>query len=863
MADNEAKARIKINRLLEEAGWRLLDDEAGRANVLLEQNVKITQTLLDEMGNDFEKTKDGYTDYSLLSQDGRVIAVVEAKAEHLNPLVGKEQARAYAYRQNARFCILSNGNQHYLWDTWLGNPKIITKFPRLEEIEDFSDFQPLAQNIISQTVEHDFIALTQKPDYAADPRWNDETRRTQYIEENKLKFLRPFQLRAIHRIQEEINKGKDRFLFEMATGTGKTLTSAAVIKLFLKSGNVRRVLFLVDRLELEDQADKAFKSYLKNDYRCIIYKENREDWRNAEIVVSTVQSLLFKNKYKRHFSPDDFQLLISDEAHRSIGGNSRAVFEYFIGYKLGLTATPKNYLKKVDVAKLHAKDPRELERRLLLDTYQTFGSESGEPTFSYSLTDGVKDGYLVNPVVADARTDITTQLLSDKGYSVLVGTQVEADTKAALEFDEIKAASDETEGDKETFFARDFERKFFSENTNRIFCETFLTNALRDPISGEIGKTIIFCVSQNHAAKVTQLLNEYAMTMFPGKYQSDFAVQITSLVYDAQQMTINFTNNNLSGKGNFDPLYQTSKTRVCVTVGMMTTGYDCPDILNVCLMRPIFSPTDFVQIKGRGTRKHNFTQELRDADRTKELGRVEKDKFKLFDFFANCEYFEEKFNYDEVLKLPVEPSTASEREQGDTRQTDIGGGFENFSPDPLKTLDEYAVGADGMKIDRKLFERFEDRVKSDDEIRRMVERRDFGAIEDYIAGNIFDKPEDYYNLDRLRKTLKIDRRLSLREIVEKIFGFIPYFKSKDEMLEEEFDKFDSRYAPAEENFAAAKHFFKSYLTDAEFRDIVESRRFARLATNPNGRVFREVPQELRERIIEYIKDNVSLNQFME
>src|SRR5215213_5140964 len=861
MAGNEAKARIKINRLLEEAGWRFFDDETGRANVLLEQNVKITQTLLDELGNDFEKTKNGFTDYSLLSEDGRVVAVVEAKAEHLNPLVGKEQARAYAYKQNARFCILSNGNQHYLWDTWLGNPKVITKFPRLEEIEDFSDFQPLARNITNQTVERDFIAVTQKPDYAVDPRWKDDAQREQYVEENKLKFLRPFQLRAVRRIQEEVNKnGKDRFLFEMATGTGKTLTSAAVIKLFLKSGNVRRVLFLVDRLELEDQAAKAFKDYLKNDYRAVIYKENRDDWRHAEIVVSTVQTLLFKNKYRRLFKPDDFQLLISDEAHRSIGGNSRTVFEYFIGYKLGLTATPKNYLKKVDVASLNARDPRELERRLLLDTYQTFGCESGEPTFSYSLTDGVRDGYLVNPVVVDARTDITTQLLSDEGYSVLVGAEAEADAKAALEGEEKKVGG-ETEGEKETFFSRDFERKFFSENTNRIFCETFLKHALRDPVSGEIGKTIIFCVSQNHAAKITQLLNEYAMQMFPGMYRSDFAVQVTSLVHDAQQMTINFTNNNLNGKGNFDPLYQTSKTRVCVTVGMMTTGYDCPDILNVCLMRPIFSPTDFVQIKGRGTRKHNFIVELKDKERAKEAGRVEKDKFKLFDFFANCEYFEEKFNYDEVIKLPVESSAKGGDKPIDGGPVVVIEGYENFNFDPLKTLEEFRVGAEGMKIDRKLFERFEDRVKSDAEIKRMVEQRDFGAIEDYIVGNVFDKPEDYYNLDKLRKTLKIDRRLSLREIVEKIFGFIPYFKSKDELLEEEFDKFDSRYTPDENDFAAANHFFKSYLTDAEFREIIESQQYARLATNPNGKAFRDVPPELRNQIVEYIKDNVSLNQF--
>ena len=287
-----------------------------------------------------------------------------------------------------------------------------------------------------------------------------------------------------------------------------------------------------------------------------------------------MQSFLFKNKYKRIFNPTDFDLVISDEAHRSIGGNSRAVFEYFIGYKLGLTATPKDYLKKIDAGELSEKDPRELERRMLLDTYTTFGCEDGKPTFQYSLLHGVKDGYLVNPCVVDAITEITTQLLSDEGYTVEI-------------------TDDNGEESSTTFSQRDFEKKLFSENTNRIFCKTFLENAYRDPISGEIGKSIIFCVSQNHAAKITQILNEFADKMFPGKYQSDFAMQVTSWIPDAQQLTINFTNNRLGGKGNFHDLYQTSKTRVCVTVGMMTTGYDCPDILNVCLMRPIFSPTDF------------------------------------------------------------------------------------------------------------------------------------------------------------------------------------------------------------------------------------------------------------------------------
>ena len=320
----------------------------------------------------------------------------------------------------------------------------------------------------------------------------------------------------------------------MATGTGKTLTSAAVIKLFLRTGNAHRVLFLVDRIELENQAKKNFVNYLKNDYRTVIFKENTDDWRKAEIVVSTVQTLLANNKYKKFFKPTDFDLIISDEAHRSINGNSRAVFEYFLGYKLGLTATPKNYIKNVNIESIKATDPRAWERRQLLDTYKTFGCESGEPTFSYSLIDGVRDGYLINPLVVDARTDITTQLLADDGYAVVT-----------------RSDEDDEEAQEQTYFAKDFERKFFSDNTNRILMKTFMENAKRDPITGEIGKSIVFCVSRKHAAKITQILNEYAEMLFPGKYQSDFAMQITSDIPNAQTTQLTSKTTTSAGIPNF------------------------------------------------------------------------------------------------------------------------------------------------------------------------------------------------------------------------------------------------------------------------------------------------------------------------
>ena len=842
----EAAARIKINKLLENAGWRFFADAKGPANIQLEPSVTVKTQDLDALGENFEKSSKGFIDFLLLNEKSFPFIVLEAKAEDKSPLVGKEQARKYARSQNCRFVILSNGNLHYFWDLERGNPYIITSFPTPTSVTGYQKTTPDPRRLIEEVVEDDYVVLTQRPSYATEAAWKNEGERARFIEVNGLRFLRLYQKKAIYAIQQTIKKGSDRFLLEMATGTGKTLTAAAIIKLFLRTGNARRVLFLVDRLELEDQALKAFKKVLANDYKSVIYKENRDDWRHAEIVVTTVQSLLFNNKYQQRFSPTDFDLVISDEAHRSIGGNARAVFDYFIGYKLGLTATPFDYLKSFDKDKSTTKDPREFERRLMLDTYRTFGCDDGQPTFRYSLIDGVNDPdgpFLINPTVVDARSEVTTQLLSDEGFIA-----------------EFKDADGEDQ--KESFKQRQFEKRFFSKGTNQLFCKTFLENALRDPVSGEVGKSIVFAVSQNHAGKLTQIFNEIADRMFPGKYQSDFAVQVTSQVDGAQQHTINFTNNNLLGSANFLPTYKTSKARVCVTVGMMTTGYDCPDLLNLGLFRPIFSPTDFIQIKGRGTRKHDFREQLFDETIRESLKKPKKTSFKLFDFFANCEYFEKEFKYDEVRKLPKLKAEGSE---GGGKGPVVNGGiYKHPGDDILSTIKEEAVGYEGMKIDRMFYEKFEDTVRENDFIAASVEAGQWDRVIDYVNKELFDKPAEFYNLDKLRKAAAVDRRLGLREILEKIFGLIPRFKSKDDLLEEEFSKFVADYKPDEaEAIPALKTYFKAYATSDQIRHIIESGHLTDLATNPvfSTKDFRAVPAKYRTLIPDYIKDYVSLNQF--
>jgi len=444
----------------------------------------------------------------------------------------------------------------------------------------------------------------------------------------------------------------------------------------------------------------------------------------------------------------------------------------------------------------------------------------------------------------DARSEITTKLLSDSGFTV--------------EFKD-----EEGEDQKETYKQHEFEKRFFADATNQLFCKTFLENAHRDPISREIGKSIIFAVSQNHAAKLAQIMNLMADKMFPGKYQSDFAVQVTSQISDAQQFTINFTNNNLLGSANFLPSYKTSKARVCITVGMMTTGYDCPDILNLGLFRPIFSPTEFIQIKGRGTRKHNFLEQLFDDEVKETVKDPRKTSYKLFDFFANCEYFEEEYNYDQVIKLPKPKGRAGEG--GAERPVVTGGIYQYLGSDILSTIKEETIGYGGMKIDRMFYEKFEDTVRKHEFIAASVEAGQWDRVIDYVNREVFDKPNEFYTLDKLRKAAAVDRRLTLREILEKIFGLIPRFKSKDELLEEEFAKFVADYKPEEaEAIPAIKNYFKAYVSSNQIRHIIETKDFTDLATNAifSTRDLKAVPDKYRTLIPNYVKDYVSLNQFV-
>ncbi len=296
-----------------------------------------------------------------------------------------------------------------------------------------------------------------------------------------------------------------------------------------------------------------------------------------------------------------------------------------------------------------------------------------------------------------------------------------------------------------------------------------------------------------------------------------------------------------------------------VTVGMMTTGYDCEDLLNIVLLRPIFSPTDFIQIKGRGTRKFTFRYVEKDGGQVQEHA-IAKEKFKLFDFFANCEYFEERFNYDEVITLPPFRPTGPALPPPPPPSGPEG--YTNVDPDPLESYVESPVPVHGMKIDRKFFEKFEDQVKATPEVRARYERGDIKGAEEIVVTALFNKPEDFFDLAKLRKAVQLDRRITLREILAKAFGEIDRFKTKDELLEEELAKFVSIHQPDAAHISVIRQFFKAYVTDGGVRAIVDSREFGRLADNPKiSLADLRALDHWREIIAEYVKDYVSLNAF--
>ncbi len=488
----EQDARIIINRKLQESGWVL---EGPGRNVLTEQH-----------------SEAGYMDYLLLDRNGHNLALVEAKKDSIDPYLAKKQARGYADANGCRYVFLANSEQLYFWDLEEGDATPIERFISPQDLQRRHDLKQSRKPLAS-------------------------------ISHNDTICDRPYQKEASDTVAKQYDDGKRAFLLEMATGTGKTRLSAAIIDRFLRAHQAERILFIVDRIELAKQTLDAFQIAFKDDYRAVRYKPGQHAvFGGANIVVATIQSLNIH--FREDFTPGYFDVVINDEAHRSIYGDlPRQVVEYFQATRIGLTATPNDFLKNIDVEKLRDDDPLKLEYRYARDTYKHFGCDISTPTFRYTIQDGVKDGYLVAPRIARMVSIITKEAASEVGWQV------------------------EIDGENYTYKISQIEKRVMVPRRNELICQQFLQNALKTP-NGAIGKSIIFAVSQNHAVAIARELNRLTP-----EHNGKFAEVITSRVTGASDLAKQFRKDE-----NFYP-------RIAVSVDMLTTGFDCPEVLNIVLAR--------------------------------------------------------------------------------------------------------------------------------------------------------------------------------------------------------------------------------------------------------------------------------------
>jgi type I restriction enzyme, R subunit len=680
---NEAFSRILIDKALEYSGWNLLDPQ--------------------QMQFEFHSAS-GRADYLLKDRKGRVLCVLEAKREDLDPYDAKEQARGYAENLKAPFVLLSNGKEHWFWNFERADQKDayrIERFPSRDDLErvQLKNMQP-PRALGSESV---------RPDYLRHLK-HDLT-------------LRRYQIDAMDEVARLFDgEGRRKFLLEMATGTGKTLLCAALIRRFLKTRNAERVLFIVDRIELAKQTMEDFTVVLP-EYKPVVFKSARRSGElpGASVVVATIQSLMTDRRYREQFTPFYFDLVINDEAHRSIYGDAREVVQFFQATRIGLTATPKAYLKNVNVEELAVENPKALEARQLRDTYHYFGCEPGFPTYRYDLIDAVKDPegpFLCLPKIFDVRSDITTKALAESGWAIVVNEQ------------------------EESFKIKDLERKIFTPARNRVMCEAFLKEAQRDPV-GKLGKSLVFAVNQTHATTLTKIFNEI---------EPNLAVTITSRIPEASVIAKEFRDGKRT-------------ERIAVSVDMLSTGYNCRDVLNIGLFRPIFSPTEYIQIKGRGTRLYTF-----------KIGNTEykKQNFFLLDFCGVADYFEEQYDYSVALRVPKERKEPVQASSGGVGQSDGGpgepteGGMEATTQtgggrreipvwegiDVVASREVIEVGLSGEKVDvmtfRGSFERdVKEFVERDPDIKAAIADEDDDAVETLMNERFYHKPEMYYSPDKL------------------------------------------------------------------------------------------------------------------
>jgi len=530
-AKNEAFSRVVIDSQLQEQGWDIKDTNAVRYEVYLPDGTR--------------------ADYVLCDRHGRSLAVIEAKKAAINPGEAEAQGRAYAEQLKVPYVFLANGEEIRFWE-WQREA-----YPR--PIKTFFSQGDLERRAATELVKKDPLTVS--------------------IDKHIVE--RDYQIECIDTLCRAMNAGRRKTLVEMATGTGKTRTAAALIKRLFEAGAVTRVLFLVDRIPLAKQTEDAFTEHLP-DFPAYVLRTGRRFQDEKRITITTLQSMV--NIY-HEYSSGYFDLVISDECHRSIYGKWSGVLRHFDGLQIGMTATPC-------VADLDEAGSDEEDRLFVRDTLRFFEVE--RPTFSYKLRDAIRDGHLVPYQIYRAKTVKTA---AEGGFEVkrdeLDWSAMDPATRA--EFEELFGGEKSIVIDPSAL-----ERKFTIPERNRAIVREFrdvlekgYTDAKGVRRTPLLGKTIVFTVTKRHAETLAQMLDSAYADKKPSP-------------------EIRYADYVVSGMGNDDTVDGMTKIKrfkkeefpkILVSVNMLDTGFDCPDVMNLVFARFTKSAILYQQMRGRGTRK--------------------------------------------------------------------------------------------------------------------------------------------------------------------------------------------------------------------------------------------------------------------
>lgn len=493
----EADSRMVIDRKLREAGWNIEDK---------------TQIATEET------TADGRADYLMLDARGRPLAVVEAKRFRTEPSTAKTRAEEYARSLKAPFIFLSNGEVTYFWDYENYPERLTQNFFTRGDLERLLALRHQRRLLKS-------VPIPEKVRFGSDDR-----------------EVRDYQQECLAKVDKALMQGKRRLLVEMATGTGKTFTVALLLKRLFQAGWVQRVLFLADRIELARQAKEETFDIFLSEYPSVLLTGGRRS-REGQITVGTLPTIA-SQLGAGGFSSGYFDLVVTDECHRSIYSTYKHTLLHFDAIHIGLTATP-NIGQYSFVSNT--------EKKLIRNTYEFFDcwnplTEQGKPVFSYGILEGIKAKVLADYDIYAAKTRITTEGISYEG---------------------------------EDYTPQDLERLISFEDRIQLQVKEFVS--MEAARGGGFRKAIVFACTKLHAAQICRFLNaEYPQ--WHGKY----AEVITTDIADPKAAIRRFKREEM-------PV-------IAVSVGMLDTGFDAPRVENLLMMRPTRSAILYQQMRGRGSR---------------------------------------------------------------------------------------------------------------------------------------------------------------------------------------------------------------------------------------------------------------------